>query len=75
MKYTDDQTIPVNIQTSADSYTIPNYNYASEMKTVGLAFAYPAGYKLINFELDDEKTVFLFTNSKLNTSFNKYDLN
>ena len=75
MKYTDDQTIPVNIQTSADSYTIPNYNYASEMKTIGLAFAYPAGYKLINFELDDEKTVFLFTNSKLNTSFNKYDLN
>lgn len=67
--------IPVNVQDHAESFNIPVYNYASEMKVESLSFAYPEGHKLLTFTLDSEMTVFLFTPAKLNVNFNSYDIN
>ena len=75
----DSNVVPIAIQENANRFLLPYYNYMSEWKEFGLNFVYPSGYKLLIFTLDSvEKdknmSVFVFTNAKLNTRFNYYDI-
>lgn len=74
-------TTPVTIETSdTEIYTIPVYKYAGSMEDKYLKFVNPSGYKLLIFHPVDQyglknETVFMFTNSKLDTMFNYYEVN
>lgn len=78
MKY-ENRDVPVLMGTSGDLFNLPVYKYVSEWKDVHLNFVYPVGYKLLKFDIsssvrEKNMSVFVFTNSKLDTMFNLYDV-
>lgn len=72
---------PVTIEESdTEIYTIPVYKYAGSMVDKYLKFVNPSGYKLLIFHPVDQmglknETIFMFTNAKLDTMFNYYEIN
>lgn len=74
-------TTPVTIENSdTEIYTIPVYKYAGSMEDKYLKFVNPSGYKLLIFHPVNQmglknETIFMFTNSKLDTMFNYYEVN
>lgn len=74
-------TTPLTIETSdTEIYTIPIYKYAGSLEDKYLKFVNPSGYKLLVFNPVNQmgiknETIFIFTNAKLDTMFNYYEVN
>ena len=67
-------------KSNTEIYSIPVYKYVGNIEDKYLKFVNPSGYKLLIFHPVDQfglknETIFMFTNSKLDTMFNYYEVN